>query len=109
MGKQKHTALPWVYDPRYPGNVYSDDVTGSIIATCAGFRFCASPGRRDCSQCRIDRPRRQHLPGSRGFGRGVSTGGIPNAIIACIPEAVELADSALTRFRSLEAGKGGVG
>lgn len=36
--------------------------------------------------------------------RGGSTDGIPNAIIACIPEAVELADSAISRFRSLQNG-----
>lgn len=35
----EHTPTPWVYDPAHPASVYSDDKTGSIIATCEGFRF----------------------------------------------------------------------
>lgn len=34
-----HTPGPWVYDASLPENVYSDDATGSIVATCGGFDF----------------------------------------------------------------------
>jgi hypothetical protein len=35
----KSTPRPWVLDDEYPQNVYSDDSTGSIIATCDGFTW----------------------------------------------------------------------
>ena len=37
----KHTDLPWVHDRKI--NVYSDDATGSIIATAGGFHWAPSP------------------------------------------------------------------
>ena len=35
----KHTPGPWVTDDTLPGNVYSSDATGSIIATVTGFEW----------------------------------------------------------------------
>jgi hypothetical protein len=37
------TRRPWVYDPACLANIYSDDATGSIIATCRGFYFAPRP------------------------------------------------------------------
>lgn len=41
--RDRATKGPWVYDPEYPLNVYSDDATGSIIATVGGFRLAPRP------------------------------------------------------------------
>ncbi len=38
------TAGPWVIDPVYPGRVYSDDATGSIVGSFTDFRYAP---RRD--------------------------------------------------------------
>lgn len=38
--RKEATGRPWVHDHHaFPFNVYSDDATGSIIATCDGFRL----------------------------------------------------------------------
>lgn len=39
----QHTPTPWVHDPVLPAHVYSDDATGSIVATCTGFSFAPRP------------------------------------------------------------------
>ena len=41
--KEQYTPTPWVYDELRPASFYSDDVTGSIIGTCDGFRFAERP------------------------------------------------------------------
>lgn len=39
MTDTKFTPGPWVHDAKYPFNAYSNDVTGSIVATCDGFKY----------------------------------------------------------------------
>ena len=38
-----HTPGPWSTDPRYFGNVYCDDATGSLVAKCGPFGFAPRP------------------------------------------------------------------
>ena len=49
----EHTKEPWD-DTRMPNNVYSNDVTGSIIARCAGagFEFAKRPEQESAANAR---------------------------------------------------------
>ncbi len=43
MSLPKFTKGPWLLDPTLPGKVYSNDATGSIIATATGFDLAPRP------------------------------------------------------------------
>ena len=49
----KHTPGPWVTDPRYFGNVYCDDATGSLVAKCGRFEFVSRPAEELAANTRL--------------------------------------------------------
>lgn len=49
----KFTNGPWVYDENHPFNAYSDDKTGSIVATCDGFKYAPRPDAEKIANARL--------------------------------------------------------
>jgi hypothetical protein len=47
------TPGPWVHDPKLFSNVYSDDATGSIVATCTGFTYARRPPADEAANARF--------------------------------------------------------
>jgi hypothetical protein len=47
------TPGPWVHDPKLFSNVYSDDATGSIVATCTGFTYARRPPAVEAANARF--------------------------------------------------------
>ncbi len=43
MSTAQHTPEPWCTDERFPGTIYCDDATGSIVAECGPFEFALRP------------------------------------------------------------------
>lgn len=47
MSEIKHTPTPWVFDPTLPTGIYSDDATGSRIATTGENKLVGSDPKED--------------------------------------------------------------
>lgn len=75
----QHTKEPWVYDASLPAGVYSDDVTGSIIATCEGFGLAPRPGEERAANAR-------RIVACVNACAGIPTGALE--AIAALPERV---------------------
>jgi hypothetical protein len=56
------TPGPWVTDDTMPGNVYSDDATGSIVATFKGFTYAPRPSQEWEANARLTAAARNALP-----------------------------------------------
>lgn len=56
------TLGPFVHDAQMPANVYSDDATGSIVATCKGFKYAPRPEAEQNANARFFAAARQLVP-----------------------------------------------
>ena len=56
------TPGPFVYDEQLPGTVYSDDRSGSIVATCKGFEYAPRPEAEQIANARFFVSARQDVP-----------------------------------------------
>lgn len=81
------TPGPWVTDPRFPGNVYSDDSVGSIIFSAGPFNLCA-----------VQRSRAEKEANAR---LAVSA----KDLLAALIEYVEEDEAALQRYNATSTGK----
>jgi hypothetical protein len=48
-----HTKGKWVYDEKRPFYIYSDDATGSIIASCDSFQYAQRPDKEKAANAKI--------------------------------------------------------